>query len=116
MFCRLQCRDETQDFEEVYHGSTTQFRVHGLEAGSSYHLRVQAANTVGRGEWSAESSFATTRLPPQPPCKLECSVDADPLQRWVSLLGLTMPLCWAAAAAESRWLGHVSCASVSGVG
>ncbi|KAL0040936.1 hypothetical protein WJX79_010532 [Trebouxia sp. C0005] len=78
---RLQCRDDSQDFEDVYHGSTTQFRVQGLEAGSCYHLRVQAANTVGRGEWSAETSFATTRLPPQPPCKLECSVDADPLQR-----------------------------------
>lgn len=81
VLCRLQCRDDNQDFEDVYHGSSQLFKMQGLEAGSRYSLRVQAVNSMGRGEWSSKTSFATTRQPPPPPCQLECIVDADPLQR-----------------------------------
>ena len=79
--CRLQCHDDTQDFEEVYHGSSLLHKVQGLEAGTSYSLRVAAVNAVGKGCWSEEAQFATTRLPPERPAGLECSLDADPLQR-----------------------------------
>ena len=59
----------------------SQCKLQALEAGTSYAVRVQAVNSVGEGKWSAESSFATTYLPPEPPSQLECSVDADPLQK-----------------------------------
>ena len=65
----------------VYHGSSTLHKLQGLRAGSDYSLRVQAVNAVGKGSWSEETGFTTTRLPPQPPVGLECMVDADPLHR-----------------------------------
>ena len=97
MLCRLQCRDDSQhgtsqhgtDFEDCYRDKLTQCKVQGLEPGTSYSLRVQAVNSVGAGDWSAQTSFSTTRLPPQPPSKLECTVDADPLQRWVFVVWQT---------------------------
>ena len=79
--CRLQCHDGSQDFEEVYHGNNLLYKLQGLEAGTSYSLRVAAVNAVGKGCWSEEARFATTRLPPEPPAGLECTLDADPLQR-----------------------------------
>lgn len=79
--CRLQCHQEGQPFEEVYRGCQLQYRLQGLEAGTSYSLRVQAVNGVGEGCWSEEAGFATTRLPPQPPQGLECTLEADPMER-----------------------------------
>ncbi|KAL3147790.1 Fibronectin type III domain-containing protein 3B, variant 2 [Trebouxia sp. C0010 RCD-2024] len=78
---RLQCHQEGQPFEEVYRGCQLQYRLQGLEAGTSYSLRVQAVNGVGEGCWSEEAGFATTRLPPQPPQGLECTLEADPMER-----------------------------------
>ena len=79
--CRLQCHDDTHGFEDVYHGGNLLYKLQGLEAGTSYSLRVAAVNAVGKGCWSEEAQFATTRLPPQPPAGLECTLDADPLHR-----------------------------------
>ena len=80
-FCRLQCHNDTHNYENVYHGSSVLHKLQGLEAGTSYSLRVAAVNAVGKGAWSEEASFATTRLPPEPPAGLECTLDADPLHR-----------------------------------
>ena len=85
--CRLQCHEDGQEYEVVYHGSSTLHRLQGLQAGTNYRLRVQAVNAVGKGSWSKEAGFTTTRLPPQPPAGLECMVDADPLQRCSSAPG-----------------------------
>ena len=64
--CRLQCHNDTHNYENVYHGSSVLHKLQGLEAGTSYSLRVAAVNAVGKGSWSEEARFATTRLPPEP--------------------------------------------------
>ena len=78
----------------VYQGSAPQHKLHSLQAGTRYTLRLQAVNAIGSSCWSQGFSFTTTRLPPLPPSQLQCTLEADPSR---SLLRL-VPHCYMASA------------------
>ena len=78
--CRLEYGAAKKGFKVAYQGTAPQYKLQGLQAGTSYSLRVRAVNAVGQGSWSEEASFSTTRLPPPPPTQVDCAVEADPLR------------------------------------
>lgn len=77
---RLEYADEERGFRVAYQGAAPQYKLQGLPAGTSYHVRVCAVNAIGHGSWSEEASFSTTQLPPLPPTQLDCAVEADPVR------------------------------------
>eukprot|EP00878_Enallax_costatus_P013311 GHUV01013916.1.p1 GENE.GHUV01013916.1~~GHUV01013916.1.p1 ORF type:complete len:484 (+),score=184.17 GHUV01013916.1:46-1452(+) len=64
-----------QQWQQVYEGSDLTYRVTGLQPGSSYELRVAAANAVGVGQWSEGSSFTTLLKPPPPPTSITAEIE-----------------------------------------
>lgn len=60
---------------EVYAGPLLDTTVTKLQPGSSYELRVAAANSVGLGPWSPSAELATPLRPPPPPADLAAVVD-----------------------------------------
>lgn len=86
--CRLEYGEAKKGFKVAYQGTAPQYKLQGLQAGTSYSLRVRAVNAVGQGSWSEEASFSTTRLPPPPPTQVDCAVEADPLRSERHLHGI----------------------------
>lgn len=54
-------------WQEVYSGPLLDFNVTKLQPGSTYEVRVAAANAVGLGSWSAAAELTTPLRPPPPP-------------------------------------------------
>lgn len=77
---RLEYADSVGAFKVGYQGAAPQFKLQGLEAGTSYYIRVRAVNAMGQGKWSEPASFSTAQLPPLPPTQVDCTVEADPVR------------------------------------
>ncbi|CEG35159.1 protein tyrosine receptor type [Plasmopara halstedii] len=59
-----QCLNEsTQEYIEIYRGTTPRFEVLGLHSGSTYQFRVQAINAEGRASLHSEPVIVNTLLP-----------------------------------------------------
>ncbi|KAI8476074.1 MAG: fibronectin type III [Monoraphidium minutum] len=65
-------------FADAYVGVEMAARVAGLEAGTSYELRVAARNRVGQGPWSEVEAATTGLRPPPPPTGVTAEVDEGP--------------------------------------
>jgi titin len=63
------------EWQEVYSGPLLEHTVTKLQPGSSYEVRVAAANSVGQGRWSSAVGLSTPLRPPPPPADLDAVPD-----------------------------------------
>lgn len=63
------------EWQEVYSGPLLEHTLTKLQPGSSYEVRVAAANAVGQGRWSSAAVLHTPLRPPPPPADLAAVPD-----------------------------------------
>jgi hypothetical protein len=79
------------EYATVYSGPELGARVDGLQPGTSYELRVAAANRAGQGPWSEPEVAVTALRPPPPPTRVTAEADEGP--------AAALRVSWEAAAA-----------------